>query len=61
VNKDEAKGRAKEAAGKLTDDHELQAKGKSDRGAGKAKDMVDSARERVDHAIESVKGHFDRD
>jgi uncharacterized protein YjbJ (UPF0337 family) len=61
VNKDEAKGRVKEAAGKLTDDHELQAKGKSDRGAGKAKDMVESAREKVDHAIESVKGHSDRD
>jgi uncharacterized protein YjbJ (UPF0337 family) len=61
MNKDEAKGRVKEAAGKLTDDHELQAKGKSDRGAGKAKDMIESARQKVDHAIDSVRGHFDHD
>ncbi|MGH8900132.1 MAG: CsbD family protein [Egibacteraceae bacterium] len=38
---DEGKGRAKEAAGKLTDDEELVREGKVDRAAGKLKDAVD--------------------
>ena len=46
MNKDEAKGRVKEAAGSLTDDDELRAKGKADRGSGKAKDLIDNARRR---------------
>ncbi len=61
MNKDEAKGRVKEAAGTLTDDDEMRAKGKADRGSGKAKDLIDDAREKVDHAIDGVKERFDRD
>ncbi|MDP2712711.1 MAG: CsbD family protein [Solirubrobacteraceae bacterium] len=37
---DEAKGRAKEAAGDLTDDQELKDEGKVDRASGKVKDAV---------------------
>lgn len=40
-NIDETKGRAKEAAGKLTDDEDLVREGKVDRAAGKLKDAVD--------------------
>jgi uncharacterized protein YjbJ (UPF0337 family) len=37
---DDVKGRAKEAAGSLTDDKSLKNEGKVDRASGKAKDAV---------------------
>lgn len=37
---DDAKGRAKEAAGGLTGDDELKSEGKVDRASGKVKDAV---------------------
>jgi uncharacterized protein YjbJ (UPF0337 family) len=40
---DDLKGRAKEAAGDLTDDQGLKNEGKVDRAKGKAKDAVDRA------------------
>ena len=42
-NMDEMKGRAKRAAGELTDDDGLKREGSVDKAAGKAKDMVDKA------------------
>jgi uncharacterized protein YjbJ (UPF0337 family) len=42
---DEHKGRAKEAAGKLTGDRELQREGKVDRAAGKVKEGVDKVKD----------------
>jgi uncharacterized protein YjbJ (UPF0337 family) len=50
---DTAKGRVKEAAGALTDDKTLKAKGKVDQLAGKAKDVAEQV---VDKAKETVKG-----
>ena len=46
-NLDQAKGRVKQAAGDLTDDDDLKAEGKTDRAAGKVKEKVDSAKEKV--------------
>jgi uncharacterized protein YjbJ (UPF0337 family) len=47
--KDELKGRAKEAAGAVTDDEKLKREGKVDQAAGEAKDAaakeIDSAKE----------------
>ena len=40
---DEAKGRAKEAAGALTDDDDLKREGQSDQMAGRMKEKVDEA------------------
>ena len=40
---DEFKGRAKEAAGDLTGDEDLEREGKVDQGEGKVKDAVDRA------------------
>ena len=42
---DEAKGRAKEAMGDLTDDKDLEREGKMDKAAGKVKDAVDDVRD----------------
>jgi uncharacterized protein YjbJ (UPF0337 family) len=43
TNMDEAKGRAKRAAGELTDDDKLKREGTVDKAAGKAKENVDKA------------------
>jgi uncharacterized protein YjbJ (UPF0337 family) len=48
---DEMKGRAKEAAGDLTDDDDLKAEGKVDRATGKAKEKVDRAADKVKDVV----------
>ena len=47
ANADDMKGRAKEAAGALTDDDDLKREGKADRATGKVKDVVDSVGDKV--------------
>ncbi len=54
---DEAKGRAKEAAGDLTDDEKLKREGKIDRAASSVKDKVDDASDKVKEKL----GHDRRD
>jgi uncharacterized protein YjbJ (UPF0337 family) len=44
---DEIKGRAKRAAGELTDDDELRREGQADKAAGKAKDAIDRIKDKV--------------
>lgn len=46
-NKDEAKGRVKEAAGSLTGDEDLKNEGKVDKAVGGVKDTVDKAADKV--------------
>ncbi len=50
-NKDDAKGRVKEAAGNLTGDKELKREGKVDQAAGKAKHGLDKLTDKVKHAL----------
>ena len=52
---EDAKGRAKEAVGALTDDDDLKREGKLDQTAASARDKVDAAKEKVDDAIDHVK------
>jgi len=52
---DEFKGRAKEAAGDLTDDKDLQREGKKDKTAGKAKQKVEDAKDWVEDKIDDIK------
>ena len=58
---DEAKGRAKEAAGALKDDDDLKTEGKVDKAAGKTKDVVDNVKDKVEDAIDNVRDRADRD
>ncbi len=44
---DDAKGRIKEATGKLTDDKDLQREGKVDRAEGAAKEKLSDAADKV--------------
>jgi uncharacterized protein YjbJ (UPF0337 family) len=48
---DDLKGRAKEAAGDLTDDKSLKNERKTDRAAGKVKDVTDDAADKVKDVV----------
>lgn len=50
-NKDDAKGRLKEAAGDLTGDDDLKREGKVDQATGAVKDGVEKASEKVKDAV----------
>jgi uncharacterized protein YjbJ (UPF0337 family) len=50
-NKDDAKGRVKEAAGELTDDEQLKREGKVDKATGKVREGVEGAADKVKDAI----------
>jgi uncharacterized protein YjbJ (UPF0337 family) len=52
---DKAKGRAKEAAGVLTDDDKLRREGKLDQAAGAVKNAAEKAVDKVKEAVHSVK------
>jgi uncharacterized protein YjbJ (UPF0337 family) len=56
-NKDEMKGRVKEAAGDLTDNDRLKNEGKADRAEGKVKDAVDTVRDKVGDVADKLTGH----
>jgi len=58
---DEAKGRAKEAAGDLTDDDSLKAEGKADELGGKAKGRIGDIKDKVEDAVDAVKDKLKRD
>ena len=51
---DDMKGRAKEAAGDLTDDRDLEREGKLDRAGAKVKDVVEDG-------VDKVKDVFTKD
>jgi uncharacterized protein YjbJ (UPF0337 family) len=51
---DELKGRAKEAAGDLTDNDDLKRDGKADRTAGKVKQKVEDAKDWVEEKIDKL-------
>jgi uncharacterized protein YjbJ (UPF0337 family) len=59
-NADDMKGRVKEAAGDLTDDEDLQREGQADQASGKAKELVDDVKDKIDSAIDSVKDKLHR-
>jgi len=50
-NKDDAKGRLKEAAGDLTGDDDLKREGKVDKATGAAKDGMEKVSEKIKGAV----------
>ena len=58
---DDIKGRAKEAAGDLTDNDDLRNEGKADRASGKAKDVIEGVKDKADDAVDNVKDKLHRD
>jgi uncharacterized protein YjbJ (UPF0337 family) len=59
-NADEAKGRAKEAAGALTGDEGLEQEGRMDQAGAKVKDLAEKAKDAVENAVDSVKEKLHR-
>lgn len=58
---DEAKGRAKEAAGDLTDDKDLQREGKMDQAGAKVKDVIEDVKDAAERVVDKVKDTFHKD
>lgn len=58
---DDAKGRAKEAVGDLTDDEELKREGKADQAGGKVKGVIGNIADKADDLVEKVKDKVHRD
>jgi uncharacterized protein YjbJ (UPF0337 family) len=54
-NIDEAKGRAKQAVGDLTDNDEMRREGKVDEKSGQAKDKLEQMKDKAEDAIDNVK------
>jgi len=52
---DDAKGRAKEAAGDLTDNDRLKREGKADQAGAKAKEFVEDAKDTAEDLVDKVK------
>lgn len=57
---EELKGRAKEAAGDLTGDEDLQRQGREDQVAATAKRRVDQAKDKAEEAVQSAKGGVEK-
>ena len=57
---DQVKGRAKEAAGTLTGDKDLESEGKADRRAGEAKARLDRAEVKAEEMIDKAKDALGR-
>jgi uncharacterized protein YjbJ (UPF0337 family) len=56
---DQLKGQAKEAAGSITGNDELEAEGKHDRRVGEAEGKVDKAESKADEVIEKAKSEVE--
>ncbi len=54
-NFDDAKGRAKEAVGDVTDRDDLKREGKKDQAGAKVKDFAEKAKDKVADAVDSAK------
>jgi uncharacterized protein YjbJ (UPF0337 family) len=52
---DELKGRAKQAAGDLTDNRDLKNEGRKDKAAGKVKQKVEGAKDWVEDKVDDLK------
>ena len=57
---DQAKGRAKEALGDLTDDRDMKQEGKADQATSKVKEAAEKAKDAVGDAADRVKDTFTR-
>jgi uncharacterized protein YjbJ (UPF0337 family) len=51
---DQMKGQAKEAAGSLTGDKDLESEGKADRRAGEAKEKLEHAKGKIEEVIDKA-------
>ena len=60
-NVDQAKGKIKQAAGDLTDDPELHKEGQRDEQAGKVKEAIEDAKEKLENAVDAARDKLNKD
>lgn len=58
---DRLKGKAKEAAGVVTDDKELEAEGKADQLGAGVKEKLETAKDKLEDVVDKVKDKLSRD
>ena len=58
---DELKGRAKQAAGDLTDNDDLKREGKMDEKGGKVKQAAEQAKDKIEEGVDKVKDKLSGD
>jgi uncharacterized protein YjbJ (UPF0337 family) len=56
---EQVKGHAKEAAGTLAGDKDLESEGKADRRAGEAKEKLDDVKNKVDDVVDKTRSKLD--
>ena len=56
---DELKGRAKEAAGDLTDNDKLKREGKTDKAQGKVKQTIEDVKDKAEDVVDKVRDKID--
>jgi uncharacterized protein YjbJ (UPF0337 family) len=54
-NKDQVKGKVKQALGDLTDNPKLKREGKADERAGEAKEFLETVKDKAEHVVDKVK------
>jgi uncharacterized protein YjbJ (UPF0337 family) len=54
-NKDQMKGKAKQAVGDLTGNEDLKKEGKADEKAGEVKEFVEDVKDKADDLVDTVK------
>lgn len=60
TNKDQVKGRVKEAVGSLTGDEELKREGEADQAAGDVKEFVEDVADKAGDLVRNVKDAVDK-
>jgi uncharacterized protein YjbJ (UPF0337 family) len=61
MNRDQAKGKLKEAVGDLTDDEKLKNEGKADQLVGDSKGVVQDVADKADEVIDDIKKAVHKD
>ena len=60
-NKDQAKGKIKQAVGDLTDNKKLKSEGKADERSGDAKKLIDKVGDKAEDLVDSAKKAMHKD
>lgn len=58
---DQLSGSVKEGLGKLTGDKEIETEGLVEKSLGKAKELVEDAKDTIEGAVNGIKNAFDKD
>ena len=61
AKQEQLSGSVKEGFGKLTGDKEIEVEGIVEKGIGKAKELVEDAKDSIEGAVQGIKNAFDKE